>query len=255
MDIGTHIKKQKTFTNTMKLFYGERENANRPIQILSGSPKNLKRPEIKEDELRETNDFITDTQVSVFILSNNMVNICCDNKVFSHKYLNYLKWEVENGFLLGFKGVTINTGKKLKLDSNVAIDNMYKNLVQILEYTNESCPLILKTSSGEKTGTLHDYLELSKFYARFTIEQKKKLKICIDTCRVFVAGYNPKEFINNWINEYPNSLKLVIYNDSKENFGSKKNKPTFPGMGKIGAFKMLYIQKLCVEYEIPMIME
>jgi len=43
---------------------------------------------------------------------------------------------------------------------NYALNNMYKNIVKILEFTNPSCPLILETSSGQGTETLHEYKQI-----------------------------------------------------------------------------------------------
>ena len=97
MEIGTHTKKIKTFINTMKTFYGVKENANRPIQIFSGSPKSWRRPKINDSEFRETNDFITDNRVSVFVHSIYLLNLCWNIDSFSEKSLECIKWEMETG--------------------------------------------------------------------------------------------------------------------------------------------------------------
>ena len=255
MDIGTHIKKQKSFTNTMKLFYGERENANRPIQIFSGSPKSWRRPKINDEDFKDSNDFIVDTNVSVFVHSIYLLNLCWNVDNFTKKSLEYIKWEMETGIKCGFKGVVIHTGKSVKLQLNYALNNMYRNILKILEFTDPSCPLILETSSGQGTETLHEYKEFQDFYRRFTDEQRTKLKICIDTCHVFAAGHDPLDFIMGWNLKFPNSLKLVHYNDSVEKCGSKKDRHAFPGTGHIGSTKMMEIQKWCGENNIPMVME
>jgi deoxyribonuclease-4 len=132
---------------------------------------------------------------------------------------------------------------------------MYNNIQKMLPFIDSSCPLLLETPSGQGTETLAKYEEFENFYNRFTSEEKEKIKICIDTCHVFASGYDPLDYIINWINNNQNTLVLVHFNDSKCDLGSRKDRHALPGEGFIGLEKMNDISKYCLEQSIPCVLE
>ena len=84
---------------------------------------------------------------------------------------------------------------------------------------------------------------------------KKKCKICVDTCHVFASGYDPLIYLTNIQYNHPGSIALVHFNDSKGEKGCRKDRHAFPGDGHIGIDKMREIAEWCVEHKIPMIYE
>ena len=255
MEIGTHIRKNKQFFLSLQAFYGNEDNLKRPCQIFTGSPKYWRRPSLQPEDVMATKRYIDKHNLSVFVHSIYLCNLCKPFIKFREKAFGCLLWELETGMLMGFKGVVVHCGKSLKLPLKEALDNMYKNMIILLPHINPTCPLLLETSSGQGSETLHQYDDLSNFYNRFTKEQKQKIKICIDTCHVFAAGHDPLEFMQKWEKDHPNSLVLVHYNDSQECCGAKKDRHAAPGEGHIGAEKMSLITDWCQERNLPMILE
>ena len=256
MDIGTHIKKHKLFYTSLKAFYEHEENKNRPCQIFTGSPKFWRRPALQPDDVINTKNYINEHNLFVYIHSIYLCNLCKPFIVFREKAFACLKWELETGMLLHFRGVVVHCGKSLKMPLEEALDNMYKNMLVLLPYINPTCPLLLETSSGQGSETLYQYDALKEFYDRFTQEQKRKIKICVDTCHVFAAGHDPLEFLQKWEKDHRHdSLVLVHYNDSKECCGAKKDRHAAPGEGHIGMEKMSLIADWCKARNLPMILE
>lgn len=251
MICGTHISKNNSFISSLKCFYENEENKNKPCQIFSCSPSIWKRIETTDIDKIETKEYIKQNNLNVFVHSFYLGNLCRnDSKCFEN-----LKWEFQNGFELGFKGIVVHCGKSLKMSKIEALDNMYYNICCLLPFIDESCPFILETSAGQGTEVLFNYIEFSLFYNRFSEEEKRKIKICIDTCHVFAAGHDPYIFIQKWLHENQNSLVLVHFNDSKYEFGFKKDRHAYPGTGYIGLEKMKFIYDLCCLNKIPMIIE
>jgi deoxyribonuclease-4 len=253
MLVGTHIGKDKTFYKSLIDFYGIEENLQRPCQIFSKSPKVWSIPMIPQEDIDKTNEFVKQKNLKVFIHSSYLYNL--SNMDGFVKFERCLKWELEIGKRLGFKGVVIHTGKSLKLPMQIALDNMYINIKKMLPFIDSSCPLLLETPSGQGTETLTKYEEFENFYNRFTSEEKEKLKICIDTCHVFASGYDPLDYIQNWVNNNPGTLILVHFNDSKCDKGSRKDRHEEAGNGFIGLERMTEIGNYCNEKEIPCVME
>ena len=256
MKIGYHIRKSKSFLNSLSVFYGNgSKNAGKPVQLFSGAPKAWRRPTVSDEDLIKTSAYIEERKLRVFIHALYLINLCWDSEKLAEKGLPCLKWELATGKRMGFKGVIVHCGKSCEMKTDVALDNMHKNLCLTLEHIDTSCPLLLETTSGQGTETCWKYADLKKFYSRFTIEQRKKIKICIDTCHVFAAGHDPFAFILSWVEDFPDSLRLVHFNDSKEKCGSRKDRHRSPGFGEIGPETMMRVATWCIKHDIPMVIE
>ena len=255
MEVGTHIPKSKAFYSTLTSFFDLAENTNRPVQLFTGSPKFWRRPKLNKNDVEDTKKLVKYNKLSVYIHSIYLINLCKSPEEFKEKAFDCIKWEMQAGLLMGFKGVVIHCGKSLKMDIPQALDNMYKNILSILVHTSPTCPLLLETSSGQGSETLWEFESFKKFYGRFNSEEREKLKICIDTCHVFAAGHDPYDFLDNWEKTYPKSLVLVHFNDSKEACGHKKDRHAFPGEGHVGPEKMALIESWCRDRNLPMVLE
>ncbi len=254
MMTGIHIQKKGKFLDSLKKFFEQRENKNIPVQLFTGSPKFWRR-NISPDDLINTRKYVDENNLTVFIHSIYLINLCKSSAEFNDKAKKNLIWELKTGAQLGFKGVVVHCGKSLKMDKEKALFNMYNNMCSVVEHIDPSCPLLLETSSGQGSETLYNYNDFKDFYNRFGEGIKEKIKICIDTCHVFAAGHAPLKFIMDWNKDCPNSIALVHFNDSKEKCGEKKDRHEYPGEGYIGIKKLDLVNQLCKKLNIPMIME
>jgi deoxyribonuclease-4 len=255
MNIGTHISKKGGFLKTLQRYYSDETHLGTPVQLFSGSPKIWRRPTVDETEQTTVKKCVTENNLSVFIHSIYLINLCWEEEKLNTGPQECLKWELANGSKMGFKGVVVHCGKYCKMDQKVALDNMYINIKNILSFVDPECPLLLETSTGQGTETCFKYDDFKEFYLRFDESERQLLKICIDTCHVFAGGHNPLEFITNWEKDVPNSLVLVHYNDSKGTCGCKKDRHEVPGKGEIGEKMMQEIALLCNSRNIPMVIE
>ena len=255
--IGTHISKKKTLFKTLTEFYKDPSNKLKPTQIFSGSPKFWRRSKVDPKDFENTKRYIDDRNLKVFIHSIYLINLSRSTEDFNEKAFDCLKYELELGAKVGFKGVVVHCGKSLKLAKNEALDNMYNNIIEIYNYgcISNSCPLLIETSAGQGTEVCTQIDEFMDFYSRFTMEQKAKIKICIDTCHVFAAGHDALDYLEKWNERFPESIVLVHYNDSKVEKGSKKDRHAYPGEGYIGKKKMLNIADFCMKNSLPMVIE
>ena len=256
MNIGTHIPKSKAFLSSLKSYFEKKEiNKTKPVQIFSGSPKFWRRPNFNEEDVDATKIYINTHHLRVFVHSIYLINLCKSIEEFKKNAHPCLVWELDTGNRMGFRGVVVHCGKSLKMELSAALENMYTNLHELLPFVQNECPLLLETSSGQGSETCWKLEDLMAFYNRFTKEERTKIKICVDTCHVFAAGHDPEEFILQFEKNFPNSIVLVHFNDSKEAKGEKKDRHERPGKGKIGLAKMTEVARWCFSHQIPMIME
>ena len=113
MKIGTHIPKNRQFFNSLQDFYDKEENIGKPSQIFTGSPKFWKRPTISLQDADDTKNYVKEHNLSVYIHSIYLINLCRSPEEFNEKAFHCLKWELDIGAKLGVKGVDVHCGKSL----------------------------------------------------------------------------------------------------------------------------------------------
>ena len=192
--------------------------------------------------------------MEVYIHSIYLINLSRIGEEFE-KAKECLKYDLNIGPQMSIKGVVVHVGKALKMGRDVAVDNMFNNILGLMEFIDESCPLLVETPAGQGTEILTDIDDFIKFYNLFTPEQKRKVKICIDTCHIFALGYDPSKYLEKWNNQLPNSIVLVHFNDSKCPCGSRKDRHAPIGEGLINIDNLNHIMNWCANLNIPMVRE
>lgn len=167
-----------------------------------------------------------------------------------------IKAELEMGQRLGARGVVMHIGKATKSSEARSLDQMEKFIRECLSSATEDCPLLLETPAGQGSELCVKFSEFSKFYSRFTAEEHKVFKICIDTCHVYAAGYEPFDYIRQWLKLFPReSLRLVHFNDSKNPKGCCVDRHAVCGTGYIGTKELKKVRDLCVMNDVCMVTE
>lgn len=248
--LGTHYSKKKNYFSTVSSFY--KETGKKSIQIFTASPKSWSKPTLDEDDLRKTKEFVEENNIKLFIHSLYFINL---SRLNDDKALKSLKWELSTGSRMGAKGVVVHVGKSLKMEKKEAVDNMYENIKLLLSDISEECPLLIETPAGQGTECLKKIEDFMDFMGRFSGENR--VMTCIDTCHVWSSncGYYPSDYISKFMDKFPDKLIVVHYNDSKCEKGSNKDRHEYPGKGFIGASELSKVSDLCIENNIPMIIE
>lgn len=121
---------------------------------------------------------------------------------------------------------------------------LQKGLETIAETINkikfpENSMLLLENCAYEGNKLAKDLDELVKIYE--LVKCKKNIGICIDTCHCYGSGeydMGKRDDIDRFLKEFDSKLgldklKLIHLNDSKEKFGSRKDRHFFIGQGYI----------------------
>jgi len=225
------------------------------IQIMS--PQESMIPIIKH-ELSKVN-------IEIVIHSSYEINIAYNwNKKSIH--IRKLILEMEKANKLNAIGLVIHMGKKLKLDKNIAYNNMLNSLLYVFKKTKNLKPLIfLETPSGQGSELGFNLGEMSYFFnklIRTSKDVEKKFKICIDTCHVFASGinFNDLEITKKYFKDFGDYiglkyLGLIHLNNSKNDYGTKIDRHDNLKDGKINLKNLLYIKNFAVKHNISVILE
>lgn len=173
------------------------------------------------------------------------------------------KWESYIGNVLsycsahGFKGVVFHCGKTTKYSKTDAIANMKKNIIDgIRSKKHLTAKFLLETPAGQKNELFSDCSEFVDFVEELLAipDIESNFAICIDTCHVFAASYDPYNYIKAFI-ERGIPIGLVHFNDSKFGWGAGKDRHAAPGEGCIPYPLLEKSAFICKANKIDMVYE
>lgn len=143
-----------------------------------------------------------------------------------------------------------------------------EGLATLAESLNELIPLadeqgvqiVLETTAGQGTYLGGDFAQFPRLFAM--IPAQREIGICLDTCHVFVAGYDlrdPAHYARLW-QEFEqhigiDRLKVIHVNDTQSALGSHLDRHAHIGSGQVGltAFRELLCDPRLAD--VPKILE
>jgi deoxyribonuclease IV len=173
---------------------------------------------------------------------------------------NSLIDEIKRCEMMGLKYLNIHPGAHKKLVSEDDCLQICAETINICHQKTKSLSLVIENTAGQGTRLGYRFEHLSRIIE--LVDDKSRVGICLDTCHTFGAGYDLRtvdtcqktfaEFASvvgfNW-------LRGMHLNDSKIEFGSRKDRHASIAEGLIGKTCFEYIMKDNRFDEIPLILE
>ena len=263
--IGYHVTiVNKSFQKTIKIAYEKSDI--KSFQLFCRNPRSSRNVKYNLEEADKCKQYIEDNSLFLVTHGGYIINTS-NNENFDEKVDSIMN-EMIYSEKIGAIGTVYHVGKYVKLEPEIAIENMYNFISKVidkLQEENSKLYYILETSSNSGTELLSNIEDLGNFYERFSNKQKENFKICLDTCHVFSAGYqiDDKEECKNFINLVEksigwNNICVVHLNDCKKKCGCCADRHENIGKGFISkeSFEgMKLLINHCLKKNIPMILE
>ena len=235
------------------------------FQIFLSSPHKYNAPRKNKKELSALGKKLKKNNMKIVIHANFMLNFCNPPKSFKHKSaIILLMKDLEESVIIGEQclGVVIHMGKKLKLSENEAVRNYIRGVKLVLKHSPKESIIIFETGAGQGSEICTELVKMSKLYHCFTDDEKKRIKICIDTCHVFSAGYDigNVEFIDEFCQSIEKlfgwkNIACIHLNDSKCPLNCRKDRHADLTKGHINPTGLSKFVKYCVSKNIPIVLE
>ncbi|WP_458700691.1 deoxyribonuclease IV [Sulfurospirillum sp. 1307] len=176
------------------------------------------------------------------------------------KSLNAFIDELQRCELLGLDRLNFHPGSYLKLISEEeCLENISKSMNKALEVTKD-VKLVIENTAGQGSNLGYKFEHLA--YLIENSIDKSRVGVCIDTCHMFVAGYDirTKEAYEKTMQNFDTIVGFeylmgMHINDSKPELGSKKDRHESIGKGKIGLDAFRFIMNDERIDDIPMVLE
>jgi len=269
--LGSHINKNKTFLDTLKLTKCLNINC---LQIMTSSPKNSQLGSISKKEADECLNYVVDNDLFLMTHSKYILNLASPKAWVHHAY----SVQLENAYKIGGSTSVIHLGKQCKMSYDEAYKNTITNIKKTIKKVfsgagakekKKYLRISIETSSGQGSEMLTRIEELGQLYKKFTAAEKKLITFVIDTCHIFAAGYDirtkkgAEDYWKKWNKEIGKNRVIAIHlNDSLNPLASRKDRHGQFGKGYItnpalggspeGIKEIIRIAK---EKSIPLILE
>lgn len=233
------------------------------IQMFNKSNSQWRAKTITDKELEKYFAAIDELGVTVATShSSYLINLASPKEELNEKSFYALKEEMERCEMLKIPNLVFHPGSHVGEGEEAGMDRIAKNVVRLFEELSETdnVTLLFETTAGQGTNLGYTFEQIA-----YLIEKSgshDRLGVCMDTCHIFAAGYPlsaPEEY-KKTMQQFDeiiglDRLKIIHMNDSKKEFGSKKDRHEHIGKGCIGleAFRNIVNDKKLKK--VPMILE
>ncbi len=256
MIIGSHVhfKNRQILDSALEAV---QYNAN-TFMFYTGAPQNTIRSSIKKEFLEEAKKIMVENNIdinNVICHAPYIINLA--NNLDEHKYefsKEFLRKELDRCEELEVKYLVLHPGSSVKIDRNIAIDNIVRAINDITK-KDDKCIILLETMAGKGTEIGCNLEEI----AYIVKNVKNNIGVCLDTCHLNDSGININNF-DDYLDEFEkqvgiDKIKCVHVNDSKNEINTHKDRHENFGFGTIGFDALMNVINNPRLKDVPKILE
>lgn len=208
-------------------------------QIFISPPQQWFQTKHSEEEILRYKDAQKQTGIEPnFIHGTYLINLATAKPEHLQKSIDWLKYAMNLCRDLGMEGIIFHTGSHRGIGFEKVVDQIAQALIVILNASEGSHYLILENSAGTGGSIGSKFSELGALIKKVN---NPRLKVCLDTCHLYAAGYDIKTLIglHSTLEEFEKEVGLqnlvaIHANDCKFDLGSNKDRHENIGEGFLG---------------------
>ena len=242
-ETGSHINFKGTIYDT--IVYAVEGFGMKSLQFFMGNPMQAyKRSIISKDDIEKSRKITDRFELNVFTHYPYCINLASDD-LQHFKIKNSLKaLEYELNVISNFKTNQNKTGVVIHVGSHKDKKLGHKLVAQCINNINfkKNAMLLIENSAAEGNKLTRTISEIKSVMNMVNENKRENVGVCWDTCHGFGSGeYNFSEIseVDRFFSEFDEiigleKLKLIHLNNSREKFGSRKDRHA-------GIFRNAYI--------------
>ena len=236
MLIGAHVSTAGGLANAVER---GAERGCESIQIFNQSPRMWRPTKYGEEDFAAFREAMAASQVeAVVIHAVYLINCASSDRELRRKSRNSLAQALRIGDGIGAAGVVLHPGAQKGEPLGPSIERAAKTIAAALK-DSESCPLLLEQTAGHKGLLGRDFDQTAAL-----IEGAgggKRLGLCLDSCHLFVQGYDitDEAHLGAVLDEADAKIGIerlgcVHVNDAAAPLGSCRDRHANVGKGEMG---------------------
>ncbi len=232
------------------------------IQIFTKSANQWKSKRLSDKEARMLDEAQEETGVEVVCAHDSyLINLASpDDALFMKSYNAFLE-EMQRCDFLNIPNLVMHPGSHVGSGEEAGLKKMGEAFNRLFDADPDGkVTICLETTAGQGTNLGYTFDQLAEIIDM--VENKDRLGICLDTCHIFAAGYpiSTEKDCKATIKSFDdilglNRLKIMHFNDSKKDFGSRVDRHEHIGQGFIGEQAFTYFLNDSRLAKVPKILE
>lgn len=218
------------------------------IQLFTSNQKRWIGKSLQEEDINAWKKTLAETGIEqVMSHDSYLINLGAPDVNNLEKSRKAFREEIIRCLQLGLTFLNFHPGAALKESETLCLDRICNSLLENQDlFTDDSLRLLLEATAGQGSSMGHRFEHLAYIIER--VESKIPIGVCIDTCHIFVAGYDIRtpEAWDATLAEFDavvglENLRAFHLNDSLKGLGSRVDRHQPIGKGQIGfeSFKFL----------------
>ncbi len=257
--IGAHTSTAGGVHNA--LFEGEQIGAT-VIQLFTSNQKQWQGRRFVQAEIDLWKEALEKTGIEkVMSHDSYLINLGAHDPDILEKSRSAFREEIERCHLLNLDFLNFHPGAATKSTVEECLDRIVESLIlnEELIHRGKTKP-VLEMTAGQGTSVGYKFEHID--YIIKQVKGKIPIGVCIDTCHLFVAGYDirTKEGWEKTLHEFDRIIGLKYLtafhlNDSAKDLGSKVDRHASLGLGKIGLESFHYLMTDPKTRDLPKYLE
>lgn len=256
--IGAHMPTSKGFGNAVRQ---AKEIGCSCVQVFTTTPMMWRGKKITDEMVADLDAAKADTGIDT-LLSHAiyLINLASPDPVLLEKSRTAYKEELERCARLGIPYAVVHVGKHMECGEEKGVQQLAQSIEWLLGETPPEASIAMETDAGQGSCIGHRFEHLAK-----VLEHNKgnsRLQVCLDTCHVFVAGYDIRtpELFGGVLDQFGaalglDRLKAIHANDTKKKLASRVDRHDHIGDGEIGLEAFRYLVNTPRLAEVPIYIE
>lgn len=232
------------------------------IQLFTSNQKRWEGKPLDQNTIDLWFDTLKETGIKeVMSHDSYLINLGAPDAENLRKSRIAFRQEAERCIALGITYLNFHPGAALKEDRQQCLDKIVESILELESLISDSSTtLLLEATAGQGSSVGCTFEELAYILER--TKQKIPIGVCVDTCHIFVAGYDIRtpEAWDRTLNEFERIIGLKYLrafhvNDSLKELGSRVDRHATLGNGKIGIDCFKFMMQDCRIKHIPKYLE
>jgi deoxyribonuclease IV len=185
MFVGAHVSTAGGLANAIER---GKERGCESIQIFNQSPRMWRPTKFGEEDFAAFREAMDASPVeAVIIHAVYLINCATKDKELRKKSLTSLTHALRIGDGIGARGVVLHPGSQKTDPLKPSLKRASKVIAEALKET-DSCPLLIEQTAGHKGLLARDFDQTAELIE--LAGSGKRLGLCLDSCHLFVQGYD-----------------------------------------------------------------
>jgi len=210
------------------------------VQVFTSSPQQWKFKPVTDEMVADFQAASAETGITEIVSHDSyLINLCAPDEAKREQSIDGMKNEINRCAKYGIRYVVSHMGSHVGQGAETGLKMVAESAKRVLDETPDTVTICMETTAGQGSALMAKFEELANILE--ALKGNQRLGICLDTCHIFVAGYDIRtlETFTRTFADFEriigfDRLKVVHCNDSKKGLGSRVDRHSNIGQGELG---------------------